>query len=67
MYSELDVHIETYTDPLYEALDHERNKPGTEGYFVIEVIAQASHPTTVFHITQHDGRRFKTTIVTEEI
>lgn len=62
MYCDLDVHQQTYVDPLTDLL--EAVKP--EGEEKLEI----SHPgpcKTEFLLTQHDGRVFKTTITTEEV
>lgn len=64
MYCDLDVH-EDCISALQEALTA-LPLEGKEDVKFADV-EDAAIPTTVFTITQHDGRVFRTTVTTEEI
>lgn len=62
MYSELDVHTESVTDLLMEALSTPENAEPT-----IVSLEGAAHPTSLITAPNHDGSVFQITVTTEEI
>lgn len=63
MYSEHDIHTECIVDPL---VDHNVALEPNENVHLSTVL-NAEHPKSIITLTCHDGRKFKTTITTEEI
>lgn len=67
MYSELDVHIETVCDRLMDYFrDHAISENDPNQLPTIEDL-DGDHPTSVITAINHDGRKFKIVIITEEI
>lgn len=65
MYSELDIHIEAVCDLLMAYFIEHAEQFG-DTLPTIETL-DADHPTSVIVTTNHDGRKFKIMIITEEI
>lgn len=67
MYSELDVHIETFMDRITDFINEDKEHYVLQEHVDHIDVPDAEHPTNIIEITQHDGRKFRTTITTQEV